>query len=396
MTNRQDYFGIYYFMGMMFDVEERNGKLVAAVPDVPEGYEIVLEPLEGDSFRMLGGPLDGETTVFVRNDSGEVTATRAGGFELVKVSPEAARDLPAVNRFPAPALEITPEKEAAFSLLLQDILEKGDGGWINYDLPHPKHEFIQYVMVRDVVIFHGSNHDDIETFAPVRKSYELRDETGRGNLKAVYGTHDGLWSMFFAVVDRPNLRGSIRNGVMYFCNQAGERLAVYNFSINQDQLPEKPWRQGTLYFLPRDTFMRLKMTENSYANEWASEQEVKPIAKLSINPEDFPFLDQISGHDDGELMRLGALSKSIRESARSASLDKDRFTITLPAEMEGLDEFVKLQRIYMPAMKVTVTPSGSASILEVTSLPPAYRQVLSDDYADLLDRSKLTGITQPA
>jgi len=384
MANNQDYFGFYYFMGMAFDVREKNGQLVAAVPDVPEGFEILLEPVEGENFRMHGGPLDGEITTFVRNDTGEVISTRAGGFELSKVSPEAAKDLPITARYPAPEFVISPEKEAAFDALLQDILEKADGAWISYDLPYPKHEFVQYVISRDMIIFHGSNSEDIETFAPVRKSYELRDETGRGNLQAVYGTHDGLWSMFFAIVDRPNLRGSIRNGVMYFHGQAGEPLAIYNFSINQDQLSEKPWRQGTLYFLPRDTFVRLKLTENSYANEWASGKEVRPLAKLSIAPEDFPFLEKISGHDDGELMRLGALSKSIKAAAKSARMNEDGFSIILPADMEGLDEYIKLQRIYMPAVKINISSSDDAKILELSSLPPAYRQVLKDDYKDIL------------
>lgn len=385
MANIKDYFGFYYFMGVALEVQEKNGRLVAAMPDVPEGFEIVLEPVEGESFRMLGGPLDGESTTFIRNDKGEVTATRAGGFELAKVSSEAIKDLPIVARHPAPEINITPEKESAFATLLEDILKKADGGWIEYDLPYPKHEFIQYVIVRDSVIFHGSNHDNIERFSPVRKSYELRDETGRGNLQAVYGTHDGLWSMFFAIIDRPNVRGSIRNGVTYFHNQSGETLAMYNFSVNQEQLPEKPWRQGTLYFLPRNTFVRLRLTENSFANEWASEQEVKPLAKLSINPKDFPFLEKIGGHDDGELMRLGALSKAIREAAKSASMKDNSLSITLPANMEGLDEYIKLQRIFMPAVNITTSySSDDALILNLSSLPPAYRQVLKDDFKDLL------------
>ncbi len=384
MINTNDYFGFYYFMGVALDVQEKDGQLVAAVPYVPEGFEIALEHIDGDSFRMHGGPLDGETVIFVRNETGEVTSSRAGGFELVKVPRENAGELPVTERILAPEIEMTPEKETAFSALLEDILKKADGGWINYNLPYPKHEFIHYVIARDSVIFHGSNHDDIETFTPVRKSYELRDETGRGNLQAVYGTHDGFWSMFFAIVDRPNLRGSIRNGVMYFHDKTGRTLPVYNFSINQEQLPEKPWRQGTLYFLPRDTFVRLKLTENSLANEWASEKEVKPIAKLSIAPEDFPFLEMIGGHDDGELMRLGALSKAIREAAKSASMNEKSLSVTLPADMEGLDEYKNLQRIFMPAVKITVSSSANAQILELSSLPPAYFQVLKDDYKDLL------------
>ena len=384
MTDTKDYFGFYYFMGVALNVQEKDGKLVAAVPGVPEGFEIALEPAEEDSFWMRGGPLDGEMATFVRNEAGEVTSTRAGGFELAKISPEAIKDLPIVARHPAPEVNMTPEKESAFATLLETIIKNGDGRWIEYDLPYPKHEFIQYVIARDIIIFHGSNYDNIEIFAPVRKSYELHDETGRGNLQAVYGTHDGLWSMFFAIVDRPNLRGSIRNGVMYFRNQAGESLAMYNFSVNQDQLPEKPWRQGTLYFLPRNTFVQLKLTENSLANEWASEQEVKPHAKLRIDPEDFPFLEKVDGHDDGELMRLGALSKAIKDAAKSARINEDGILITLPEDMEGLDEYIKLQRVYMPALKIIVSSSDDTQILEMSSLPPAYRQVLKDDYKDLL------------
>jgi len=385
MVEHQDYLGFYYFMGMVLDVKEVDGQLVAAVPGVPAGYEIVLEPTEGDNFRLRGGPLDGMVSTFVHDESGEVVSIQTAGFELVKIEPEKANDLPTTERLLAPELYLTPDKEAQFAALLQNILERADGDWIDYNLPYPKHEFIQYVIAQDIVIFHGSNNSEIELFSPTRKSIELRDETGRGNMQAVYGTHDGLWSMFFAIVDRPHLRGSIRNGVMYFHNKAGNQLAVYNFSINQDQLPEKPWRDGTLYFLPRETFVRLKLTDQVYANEWASEQAVRPLAKLHLQPEDFPFLDQIGGHDDGELMRLGELADAIRKAALHAQMDQDGLSVTLSIEMaEQLKEYIELQGVFMPAAKFSVTPSDGSLVLEVSSLPPAFRQVLRDDYADLL------------
>jgi len=384
MTANSEYFGQYYFMGILFDVKESNGQLVAAVPHVPEGYEIVMEPIQNDDFLMRGGPVDGERATFIRNVNGEVTSIRISYFEFLKIPPENIHDLQVTKFLLAPKSNLTPEKLSAFSGLFQNLLKKADGEWIHYDLPYPKYEFIQYVNAQDIIIFHGSNKLDIETFAPVRTSIELHDETGRGNLQAVYGTHDGLWSMFFAVVDRAKLRGSIRNGVMFFHNRAGEPLPLYNFSINREQLPEKPWCQGALYFLPRETFTRLKMTENAYANEWASEQEVKPIAKLRMEPEDFPFLDQISGHDDSELIRLGALSQSIHEAARGASLDDEKFTVTLPEDFVGLDEYVKLQSSFMPAAHLSIKHSDNALILEIKALPPAYRQTISKDYADLL------------
>lgn len=39
---------------------------------------------------------------------------------------------------------------------------------------------------------------------------------------------------------------------------------------------------------------------------WVSSQPVQPIAKLLVEPDDFPFLDQIHGHNDEKLARLAS------------------------------------------------------------------------------------------
>lgn len=389
MTNLQDYVGFYYFMGMLIEIQQQGDSLLATMPGVPAGYDIDLEPVEAHQFRMHGGPLEGEIATFALNDTHEVAALHAGGFELGRVAAEKISTLDTTERLLAPPLDLLPEKTAAFANLFQNLLDQANGQWIDYQLPYPKYEFIQYVSAQDVVIFHGSNKANIEEFAPRRTSVELYDETGRGNMQAVYGTHDGLWAMFFAVIDRPNLRGSIRNGVMYFHNQAGDRLPVYNFSINRDQLAEKPWRDGTLYLLPRDTFMRLKLTANTYANEWASEKAVKPIARLALQPNDFPFLNQIGGHDDSVLIEMGNLEKEIQAAARKATLQKDRLSLVLPLEMKAqVERYMGIQRAFMPAVEFALRQTASALILEQTSLPPAYRQVLSQNYAELLKSSR--------
>ena len=274
-----------------------------------------------------------------------------------------------------------------FKKLLQAALAQADGGWIEYDLPYPKHEFVQFVSVQDQIIFHGTQNPDIDEFLPLRKSMELRDETGRGNIQGVYGTHDGLWSMFFAIVDRQQLHGSIRNGVMYFQNQAGEQIAVYNFSINQAQLDERPYREGALYFLPRETFTRLHLTPQSLSNEWASEVPVKPIAKMKILPEDFPFLEQIDGHDDSELIRMNRLSAQIREAAITANLEGDSLEVVLPKDSEiasQLGEYIELQRVMMPTAHFKIQSERQRVKLIVTSLPPAVSQMLTTEYQDLL------------
>jgi hypothetical protein len=387
MPNLHEYVGLYYFFGLLFDVKVRDGQLIASMPGVPDGYEVILEMVGHDQFRNFGGPVDGSTLTFIRTESADVIAIKVGTFELVKISQEAFDTLPVTRRYPAPIFEATPEKLKHFEKLLHASLAQADGGWINYDLPYPKYEFVQYATSQDQIIFHGTNNLDIDEFLPLRKSMELHDESGRGNIQGVYGTHDGLWSMFFAIIDRQRLEGTIRNGVMYFKNQAGEQISIYNFSINQEQLNERPFASGALYFLPRDTFTRLHLTPESYANEWASQQPVKPIAKLRIQPEDFPFLEQIDGHDDSAIIRLNNMTAQIREAAIAAALQGDSFQVTLPGESQItslLDEYIELQRVMMPAAQLQVESVGHDVKLIVNSLPPAVRQMLAAQYQDLL------------
>ena len=119
----------------------------------------------------------------------------------------------------------------------------------------------------------GRAHQDLGDLPGARAAYERAlaiDERAYGNQQAVYATQDALWSRSFAIVDRSRITGSIRNGVQYYHNRAGEPLALYNFSINRQHLAEQPWRSGTLYFLPRDSFVRMPLAGQALSNEWAS------------------------------------------------------------------------------------------------------------------------------
>jgi hypothetical protein len=67
-------------------------------------------------------------------------------------------------------------------------------------------------------------------------------------------------------------------------------------------LKQQPWRPGTVYLLPAGTFeLQPRMRVGDVLvqpAQWASPLPVTPVAKLAVQPEDFPFLDQIRGHDD--------------------------------------------------------------------------------------------------
>src|SRR5262249_6908784 len=82
-------------------------------------------------------------------------------------------------------------------------------------------------------------------------------------------------------------------------------VPYYFFSINGDALPHSPWRNGTIYLLPGDSFeqqpRQLYRGFEIEPAQWASLTPVKPLAKLAVHPEDFPFLAQIVPHNPAVL-----------------------------------------------------------------------------------------------
>ncbi|NOK60889.1 MAG: hypothetical protein GFH27_549289n129 [Chloroflexi bacterium AL-W] len=184
MAHPKHYTDVYCWMDVILNVQEVNDQLTIAIPGVPKGYEALLELDKTDHFRMRGGPLDGAMVVFVRNESDEITTMPADGLEFTRIPPKSVNNIPTTERLLVPNLDLTLKKEVAFAELLQTLMNIADGNWIDYHLPYPKHEFIQYVSAQDIVIFHSSNNTDIDIFTPVRKSIELGDKTGQGNLQA--------------------------------------------------------------------------------------------------------------------------------------------------------------------------------------------------------------------
>jgi hypothetical protein len=236
-------------------------------------------------------------------------------------------------------------------------------------------------MNQDAVIFHGSNRTDIDEFRPVRASMELRDTGGRGNLGAVYGTHDGLWSMFFAVVDRQRLRGSIRNGVMRY-GTVDRSIDLYHFSLHHECLDETPFTVGGLYLMPREHFERLPFFPGGpLSNEWACHEPVKPLARLMIEPDDFPFLSRIGGHDDGPLIEFGRLGDEIYDRLVSAQRTDSGFEIVTTADASLVDRFIEMSSTFYPDVSREATRTDAGVSITMTG-PPAFM----DSMAKKLDR----------
>jgi len=99
---------------------------------------------------------------------------------------------------------------------------------------------------------------------------------------------------------------SVTNACVRLADQTGTfHGPYYVFSVSQSALASQPWRTGSVYLLPRKTFTTqppIAFGPNEvHIAQLASPVPVEPLAKLTITPEDFPFLKQIRGHDDERL-----------------------------------------------------------------------------------------------
>jgi hypothetical protein len=188
---------------------------------------------------------------------------------------------------------------AAFGRLFERALETGPGTAIDYDLPYPRWQFLCYMADTREVLLHGSGNDAIARFEPRKAD----DVSSFGDRQAVYAASDGLWPVYYAILDRANHPMSLINSAVRLVDEDGAvGEPLYFFSISAKALVSRPYRRGTIYVLPRAGFEQQQGVSfhrrRVLLPQWASLQPVTPLMKLSIGPEDFPLLDHIRGHDD--------------------------------------------------------------------------------------------------
>ncbi len=193
---------------------------------------------------------------------------------------------------------------AAFDALYDTAVATNRGGPIDYRLAPPRWQFICHIADTREVVLHGSGNPAIAEFEPRQPV----DNTEFGNRKAVYAASDGLWPMYFAILDRDRHNMSLINAsARLLADDGAPGEPLYFFSISADALPLAPWRRGTIYFLPRATFEQ--QPEGQFSGrrvsipQWASAEPVTPLARIEVGPEDFPLLANIRGHDGNAMAR---------------------------------------------------------------------------------------------
>jgi hypothetical protein len=186
---------------------------------------------------------------------------------------------------------------AAFDALFE--AARATGGAIDYRLAAPRWQFLCHLADTRDIVLHGSGNPAIAEFEPRKAD----DVNAFGDRKAVYAAGDGLWPMYFAILDRERFPMSLINSATRMELGEGRRSEPwYFFSISATALAQRPFRRGTVYLLPRTTFEQQAPIafggRTVRVPQWASLSPVRPLARLDVGPEDFPLLAQLRGHDD--------------------------------------------------------------------------------------------------
>ena len=198
-----------------------------------------------------------------------------------------------------PPMACDVERDSAFDELLEGVLQN-NLETIPYTLPYPKHEFLIHLSKKDKYLMHGSPQGDIRVFEPRAQTTFYGKQ-----VKAVFASSDGIWSMFFAILDR-TLLSQYRNG----CFSVDKNSAIRNryfFSVPAGMLERNPWVHGFVYVLPE-----LGFKQSDTPNEWICPQSVVPLTKLHVIHSDFPFLARITEYKPTNSMLKFFVRNAIR------------------------------------------------------------------------------------
>jgi hypothetical protein len=208
---------------------------------------------------------------------------------------------------PPPDLQVSAEAAAAFDGLFERTLARGPAEAVDYTLPYPKYLFLEHLAQTRGLMLHGSTLDNLEELRPVRLS---RDSREFGDQDAIYATQDPLWVLFFAVLNRDILHGQIMNGAIQLRGADGSLLRRYFYCLDAASVRSNPWKAGAVYLLTGEGFepdpglsgVRVGSYE-LICTHWIRRSAMVPLARLPVEPGDFPFAYRVWGYDEKVLER---------------------------------------------------------------------------------------------
>jgi hypothetical protein len=207
---------------------------------------------------------------------------------------------------PRPRMSLDDQAKRACDAFVQIAIAHGAATPLDFPLAIPKWQFLCYLVEHFPIVLHGSGNPHITTFEP----HQPEDLREFGAQKAVYAAGDGIWPLYFAIVDRIKSPTIANACIRPEAADGTPDQAYYFFSISRQTIGQQPYRDGVVYLLPRDTFAQEPAitlgSERIHTVQYASPVAVQPLAKLAIVPEDFPFLAQMRVHDDARLEEYAA------------------------------------------------------------------------------------------
>lgn len=164
---------------------------------------------------------------------------------------------------------------------------------IEYDFPYPKIDFLNYLCDWRGMVAHGTNIPDLTLLQPIRKG---TDSTEFGNRQQIFCSPDAIWAIWFAILEKSKFRIT-RNGYIGIGRNT-KREKYYHFELERNLKDQFPFTTGTLYlaraedFPTRHRIRAVNFFGGDY-EEWGSTEPVTPLAKILVEPQDFPYLDHV-------------------------------------------------------------------------------------------------------
>ena len=198
--------------------------------------------------------------------------------------------IPPIRRVVRP---LPADQQAAFDALLDAALAQGPNTLIDYPLPYPKADFLNYVCDWRGFVAHGTPLKDLQVLQPVRLT---KDSSEFGSRQQIFCAPDGIWAMWFAVLDKSKIHVT-ENGCVRLGHGPG-RIKFYHFDLPAKNKANPPFTDGMVYIANAADFpdhRSYPMPERFDAEieEWGSVAPVTPLARLPVTPQDFPYLDKV-------------------------------------------------------------------------------------------------------
>src|SRR5688572_29158807 len=127
------------------------------------------------------------------------------------------------------------QQRLAFDRLFDSARQNGPNTLIDYNLPYPKSDFLNYLCDWGGFVMHGSPMHDLDELKPIRRS---GDDNEFGNRQQIFASPDAIWAMWFAILDKSKYNLT-RNG----CVRVGggpRRIKYYHFELpkkNKENIP---------------------------------------------------------------------------------------------------------------------------------------------------------------